>query len=154
MARQLTGRHVLAITLGAFGTIIAVNIFMAIKAVGTFPGLEVANSYVASQSFDRDRASQQALGWAVTAEYDGKELALTIRDDQGRPAPVQSLDVIVGRPTVQSEDQRPDFTYQGGIFVAPLTLTSGVWNIRIHATARDGTEFRQRLDHFNGSRVK
>lgn len=71
--KPLTGRHVLAITLAAFGVIIAVNVLMAVKAVRTFPGLEVANSYVASQSFDRDRAVQTALGWRVEADYDGKE---------------------------------------------------------------------------------
>jgi nitrogen fixation protein FixH len=37
MARELTGRHVLIITLAAFGTIIAVNLLMAFLAVGTFP---------------------------------------------------------------------------------------------------------------------
>ena len=52
MTRPLTGKHVLAITLVAFGVIIGVNVLMAVKAVGTFPGLEVANSYVASQDFD------------------------------------------------------------------------------------------------------
>ena len=62
MARELTGRHVLAITLAAFGVIIAVNMVMAVKAVSTFPGLETPNSYVASQRFDRDRAAQAALG--------------------------------------------------------------------------------------------
>ena len=44
MARELTGRHVLAITLTAFGVIIAVNLMMAFKAVSTFPGLETPNS--------------------------------------------------------------------------------------------------------------
>ena len=41
MARELTGRHVLLITVAGFGTIIAVNLIMAFLAVGTFPGLEV-----------------------------------------------------------------------------------------------------------------
>ena len=154
MARQLTGRHVLAITLGAFGVIIAVNAFLAVKAVGTFPGLEVANSYIASQSFDRDRAAQEALGWVVTAEYDGSELVLAIRDDQGRPAPVKDLEVTVGRPTQVRDDQHPQFTYQGGLYVAPLKLEAGAWNIHIRATSRDGTEFRQRLDHYNGNLVQ
>mgnify|MGYP001760938923 FL=1 len=69
MTRPLTGKHVLAITLVAFGVIIGVNVLMAVKAVGTFPGLEVANSYVASQDFDRERAAQAALDWTVTPDY-------------------------------------------------------------------------------------
>ena len=55
MTKELTGRHVLIITLAAFGVIIAVNLVMAFLAVGSFPGLEVKNSYVASQDFDRER---------------------------------------------------------------------------------------------------
>lgn len=153
MARELTGRRVLLITLGAFGTIIAVNLFMAVRAVGTFPGLEVKNSYVASQSFDRDRAAQQALGWTVRPDYDGRELVLDIRDAQGLPAHVQTLEVTVGRPTHMREDQKPEFTYSGGLFRAPLHLAPGLWNIHLTATAPDGTLFRQRLDHYNGNRV-
>lgn len=37
-ARPLTGRSVLVITLLGFGTVIAVNVTMAVFAIGTFPG--------------------------------------------------------------------------------------------------------------------
>ena len=40
--RELTGRKVLLIFVIAFGVIIGVNVFMAVNAVRTFPGLEVA----------------------------------------------------------------------------------------------------------------
>ena len=69
MARELTGAKVFAITAGAFGVIIAVNVVLAVKAVQTFPGLEVANSYVASQSFDAERTAQQKLGLALDYRY-------------------------------------------------------------------------------------
>lgn len=154
MARELTGRHVLAITLAAFGVIIAVNMVMAFKAVSTFPGLETPNSYVASQRFDRERAAQAALGWTVTPEYDGRELTLVVQDAQGNPARIRSLSATVGRPTHVREDQTPRFIYENGIFRAPLTLTPGIWNINVTAEAWDGTVFRQRIDHFSGSRVK
>lgn len=154
MARELTGRHVLAITLAAFGTIIAVNLVMAFMAVGTFPGLEVKSSYVASQSFDQDRAAQRALNWSVTPEYDGHEMVLTIRDETGYPAPVRDLQVTVGRPTHMREDQTPEFRYSNGAFRAALQLAPGVWNIHLSATAQDGTVFRQRIDQYHGNRVK
>lgn len=153
MARELTGRHVLLITLCAFGVIIGVNIVMAVMAVGTFPGLEVKNSYVASQNFDREREAQQALHWTATPEYDGRELVLTIRDESGYPAPIRDLQVTIGRPTHQRDDQSPEFSYSGGIYRAPLTLAPGLWNIHLIATARDGTVFRQRIDHYLGNRV-
>lgn len=154
MARELTGRHVLAITLAAFGVIIAVNMVMAFKAVSTFPGLETPNSYVASQRFDRERAAQAALGWTVTPEYDGRELTLVVQDAQGNPARIRSLSATVGRPTHVRDDQTPRFIYENGIFRAPLTLAAGIWNINVTAEAWDGTVFRQRIDHFSGSRVK
>lgn len=154
MTRELTGRHVLAITLCAFGVIVAVNLLMAFKAVSTFPGLETANSYVASQKFDVERAAQQALGWTVTPDYDGAELTLVIRDQQGNPARVRSLDASIGRPTHVRDDQTPQFSYEDGMFRAPLTLSPGNWIIHVTAEAWDGTQFRQRIDHFSGSRVK
>jgi hypothetical protein len=43
--------------------IISVNLLLAFKAVSTFPGLEVKNSYVASQGFNDRKAAQEALGW-------------------------------------------------------------------------------------------
>ncbi len=153
MKRELTGRHVLVITLCAFGVIVGVNLLLAFMAVGTFPGLEVKNSYVASQNFDRERAAQQALRWTATPEYDGRELVLTITDESGYPAPVRDLQVTVGRPTHMRDDQNPEFTYSGGAYRAPLTLAPGLWNIHLVATAQDGTVFRQRIDHYSGNRV-
>ena len=153
MAKELTGKHVLAITAGAFGVVIAVNLLLAYKAVGTFPGLETPNSYVASQQFDGQRTAQDALGWIVTPDYDGRELTLMIRDAQGNPARVRSMSATVGRPTHVRDDQTPEFTYERGLFRAPLTLAPGIWNINVSAEAWDGTPFRQRIDHFNGSRV-
>lgn len=153
MTRELTGKHVLAIVLAAFGIIIAVNITMAVFAIGTFPGLEVKNSYVASQSFDRDRAAQVALGWVVTPEYDGKVLTLAVRDAQGNPAKVAQLSATIGRPTISRDDVTPEFTYRGGLFSAAVALEPGNWVIRLTAVAADGTEFRQRIDHYTGSHV-
>ena len=57
----LKGHHVLIMFVGGFSIIIAVNMTLAFNAVSTFPGLETKNSYVASQSFDADRAAQEAV---------------------------------------------------------------------------------------------
>ncbi|MCE6950535.1 FixH family protein [Cereibacter sphaeroides] len=147
---ELTGRKVLAITVGAFAVIIAVNVVMAVKAVSTFPGLEVENSYVASQTFDAERTAQQALGWRLEADYDpeAQELILRFADAEGRPAAVQTLDVLVGRTTESREDRRPDFVLRSGAFRAPVALGHGKWMLQIEATSAAGTPFRQRLDLF------
>ena len=153
MKRELTGRMVLAITVAAFAVIIGVNLLLAFSAVRTFPGLEVGNSYVASQSFDRDRAAQTALHWTVTPDYDGKVMTLAIRDAAGQPVRAESLTATIGRPTHVREDVTPTFTYEGGVYRAPVTLAPGAWNIHLTATAADGTGFKQRLDHYHGDRI-
>lgn len=146
MAAPLTGRKVLAMFVAFFGVIITVNLTMAYFAVGTFPGLDVKNSYVASQSFDDDRAAQAALGWTVDVSYSHGELLVAVVDASGKPADVAKLDAIVGRPTHVRDDQTPEFQQRGGVFKAPLTLESGLWNLRLEASSLDGTAFKQRLN--------
>jgi nitrogen fixation protein FixH len=141
----LTGRHVFLIFAGAFGTIIAVNLVLAYSAVSTFPGLEVKNSYVASQEFNERKAAQEALGWDVRATHGGGVLRLAITDAGGQPVRVASLDATVGRATHVADDQRPEFHFDGRGYVAPVTLAPGNWNIRMEARAMDGTAFQQRV---------
>lgn len=148
MTKPLTGRKVFAMFVAFFGTIIAVNVYMATQAVGTFPGLEVKNSYVASQTFDKDRAAQEALGWLVTQGYDGKELSFLIRDKTGLPAKVKVFAAKIGRTTMAREDVEPVYTYKDGFFTAPLTLGKGAWLAHVEAVAEDGTKFKQRLNFF------
>jgi nitrogen fixation protein FixH len=146
----LTGRKVFLITAGAFTVVIGVNITLAVMAVGTFPGLEVKNSYVASQHFDADRAAQEALGWNVAADVEDGLLTIAFTGKRGYPVEVESLDATVGRATHVKEDFTPDFAYRDGTFTAPVDLAPGNWDIRMVATAPDGTPFRKRLElHLN-----
>ncbi|RYH07423.1 FixH family protein [Tropicimonas sp. IMCC6043] len=142
----LTGRKVLFFTVGAFGVVIAVNVTMAYLAVGTFPGLEVKNSYVASQSFDADRAAQEALGWTAEAGVADGVLTIAFTGRTGYPVEVASIDATVGRPTQVKDDVTPDFAYRNGTFTAPVDLEPGRWDIRMVATAPDGTPFKQRIE--------
>jgi len=144
-ARQFTGWHALMVFGGAFGIIIAVNIALAVSAVSTFPGLEVKNSYVASQSFDARRDAQEALGWSVYASAAGDQIRLEITDADGAPVEVAALSATLGRATHVKDDQTPDFRFDGKAYVAPAELSPGNWNIRMKARADDGTEFEQRV---------
>ena len=49
MTRKFTGWHMTAILVGFFAIVISVNLFMARAAIGSFGGVVVDNSYVASQ---------------------------------------------------------------------------------------------------------
>lgn len=147
---EFTGRKMLAITLGFFGVIIAVNVLLAWKAVSTFPGLEVQNGYVASQTWDAEMAAQKALGWTLAASYDRGtgQMELLFTDRDGQPAPARDLAVLVGRPTETRQDQAPVFVHEGSAFRAPVALGPGKWMLLVEATAPDGTRFRQRQDLF------
>ncbi|KIC40813.1 FixH protein [Ruegeria sp. ANG-R] len=143
--RQFTGKHALAVFVAAFGVIIAVNLVLAYNAVKTFPGLEVKNSYVASQEFNERLREQQALGWEIKAELTRGLLVLRITDQAGSPVEVAELQAVVGRATHVKEDFSPDFSFDGIAYAAPAAMGKGNWNIRLVAKAKDGSEFAQRV---------
>lgn len=141
---EVKGWHVFAGFSAAFGVIIAVNLTLAFQAVATFPGLEVRNSYVASQSFDADRAAQTALGWDVSARLDGHELSLVIVEN-GHPIAPTVQSATFGRATNVAFDETPQFTFDGTALRATVKGGAGNWNLRIKARAEDGTLFQQRI---------
>ncbi len=143
--KPLTGRKVFAIAASAFAVIIAANVTLATQAVRTFPGLEAANTTIASRGFDADRQAQQALHWTMRADYADGELSLRFADAAGVPVAVHDLDLLVGRTTDAGADVRPRIAIRGDAHVAPVTLTPGRWMLRVSAQAEDGTPYRQRL---------
>jgi nitrogen fixation protein FixH len=147
--KEITGRHVLIGFLSFFGVIIVVNLVMAWNAVRTFPGVEVANSYVASQGFNSALAAQQSLGWDVAVTVEDGLLVVRFADTDGAQVDVAQMTALLGRPTHQRDDQVPDFVQSGSTFVAPVTMDFGNWNLRITATAADGTLFRQRVSFWH-----
>lgn len=142
---RLTGWHVLGIFGGAFAVIIGVNIALAVNAVRTFPGVETKNSYIASQTFDDRRSAQEALGWTVRADAEDDRVVLAITDAEGKPVQAGQLTATLGRATHVKDDRTPDFAFDGHAYVAHEALAPGNWNIRMTATALDGTPFEQRV---------
>lgn len=141
---EIKGWHVFAGFATAFGIIIAVNLTLAFNAVKTFPGLEVANSYVASQSFDDNRVAQEALGWDVSAQLTGDQLSLVILQDGTAISPLIE-EATFGRATHVGQDQIPDFAFDGTALRAVVDAGAGNWNLRLKARAADGTLFEQRV---------
>ena len=145
MKQGLTGWHVLGIFAGCFGIIIAVNLTLAFKAVATFPGLITKNSYVASQSFDRDRAAQDALGWTLETEITKDVLTLSITGRDGQPVRPEAVSATLGRSTHVAEDIVPVFEWDGRAFRAATPVAPGYWTLWLDMTATDGTAFRRRI---------
>ncbi len=146
---RMTGRKVVGIFISIFAVVFSVNIFMAYSAVSTFPGLEVANSYVAGRGFDERMAAQRALGWEVAVEVAPEAVHIHFTDAAGNPVEVAQMQATLGRATHTRDDIEPEFTYYRGTFTAPVSLDTGNWNLRLHARAPDGTAFQQRIsfDH-------
>lgn len=142
--KKITGWHVFAMFAGGFGIIISVNMALAVNAVRTFPGLEVKNSYVASQSFDADRSAQTGLDWQAQAQVRNGHLYLSFTKD-GQSLQPEITSAIFGRATTVTQDQTPEFQFDGVSFVAPVSAGLGNWNLRVVAVAGDGTTFKQRI---------
>jgi nitrogen fixation protein FixH len=142
----ITGPKAFGIFSSFFIVIIAVNVVMAYQAVHTFPGLEVDNSYVASQTFDAEKAAQEALGWTARAAIEGGELTLRVAGPDGQPVRGATMAAVLGRATVETADQTLAFAFDGEAWRAPVAVARGHWELRIEAVAADGTPFRQRLD--------
>ena len=144
MTTEIKGWHVLTGFVMAFSVIIAVNLTLAFNAVRTFPGLEVKNSYVASQAFDANRTAQLGLAWTVSAELDGDLLSLFISED-GIPIAPRIESATFGRATHTGQDQMPVFSFDGTAMRAAITGGAGNWNLRLRARAADDTLFEQRI---------
>ena len=144
---RITGPKVFAFTASAFAVIIGVNVLMAYRAISTFPGLEVSSSYVASQSFDAERAAQIALGWRLVQGYDAAlgQLSLRFTDSAGAPVQLADMQILVGRSTAARQDFSPSFAYSQGAYLADAKLGQGKWVMHVTGHAQDGTLFRQRL---------
>ncbi|MEJ8563049.1 FixH family protein [Yoonia sp. GPGPB17] len=145
MTREFTGWHMLGLMVGGFGIIIAVNLTMAWNAIATFPGVEARNSYVVSQTFQADRAAQNALQWDVSADITDRVLTVAILDHRGDPVQAEVTRAILGQATNVNMDSVPDFTWTGTTYTAPVTMTEGYWNLRLELIAPNGTKFRLRF---------
>ncbi len=145
MPKEFTGRKMLFVMIAFFGVIISVNMVLMFSAIWTFPGLEVKNSYVASQTFDQRAAAQNALGWTPSVAYDDGVLTLTITGENG-PVMPRSIVAKVGRPTYSGEDQDITFSLGSENHSAPVILAPGPWRVFVDAIAADGTLFETRLN--------
>lgn len=116
--KPFTGRRMLITILLFFAVIITANMTMLFSALGSFGGLLVKNSYVASQRFNNDIADDRSsaiAAWSVSAQVreapgGGALLIATVSDETGAAIDALSLDGLIGRPTHERDDEPLVFT--------------------------------------------
>lgn len=144
--RAFTGWHMLAIMVAFFGVIIAVNVTMAVLAGRTWTGLVVKNSYVASQSFNRDlqtAAAQHARGWQSRLAYRDGVVSLELKDRKGAPVALGDLTLHLGRPAFEQADRDLVLAHRGdGRYSARIALDPGIWSLRIES-GKGATSYRR-----------
>lgn len=145
MTRRFTGWHMLAVMVGMFGITIGVNVVMARAAIGTFGGVVVENSYVASQHFNRwlaEARTQDALGWHVAVAVDGARRVTVTGADATGPLTGAAVSAIASHPLGRAPDRDLRFIAAGnGRFVSEAPLPAGRWLIHL-AVRRNGHDAR------------
>jgi len=128
---RFTGWHMFGVLALFFGVTILVNVTLAVFASGSWTGLIVKNSYVASQSYNERLASderQAGLGWVGTFVYDKATITLQMTDAAGNPVAVDTVFVTLRRPAAEQQDHRIQLDRMAvGQFAATHPLATGLW---------------------------
>jgi nitrogen fixation protein FixH len=142
---RLTGRHVLAIVLAFFLTIIAANTVFITLAVKSFPGEQEKKSYLQGLAFNdhlKAQKAQAALGW--TAEIASTKLAdaraeLDLYFASSTATPIVNLEVTGLLARLADDDNDHSITFEqvtAGRYRAIVDgVEPGVW--RLDATAKN-----------------
>lgn len=134
MIKELKGQHVLAIAVTAFAVVLTANLIMAFSATGSFPGLVVRNSYIASQGWNEKTDAQTALGWNSDIAYQEGLLRVELIDADGNAVRVP-VSVIIGRPSSDVEDRTLPLTMASNGHEAAIDLAPGIWRLHVVTTS-------------------
>jgi len=142
-----TGWHMAAVVLLFFGVIVAVNVVMAVLATGTFPGLVVQNSYVASQGYNNllaEARAQSRSGWRMELDAPAGLITVSLVDRDGVPARNLTVTVLAGRPSSTREDRLMALVADADGYRAAEALPAGQWDVDIEARLDGALAYRER----------
>lgn len=141
--RRFTGRQMLLVLGGFFGTMLAVNGVFTYLAVSTFNGLDRPDAYQAGIQYnDRIDAGrrQSALGWShrVALGETGR-IEVTVSDAQGQPVTRLAVTGDIGRPAADRFTHSLSFREtRPGLYVATVEgLAPGSWVASLEARKRE-----------------
>ena len=145
--RRFTGLHMFAVVCGFFVVVIAANAALAYYAMGSWSGLVVENSYVASQNYNAvlaDARAQRELGWKSTLEASSGSLVFTVSDKSGHAIAGARVEAELERPSNSGEDATLALLEQpGGRYVHDGGLKPGLWNASVSVTDTAGRRYRR-----------
>lgn len=145
-AGPVTGKVVLAITIAAFGVVIAVNGLMAYFAATTFRGLADPSPYEHGLAYENDiqaAKEQDARGWDVSAHLardpsGGEAIEIRFRDHDGAPVTGLAVDTSLDSPAdVRFDADISLKEIEPGVYLGLVSARPGQWDIVIDAK-RDG----------------
>ncbi len=145
---RFTGWHMVGVLGLFFGTIIAVNAVLAILASGSWSGLVVKNTYVASQEYNEKLAAadrQAARGWSGSFEYgEAGRIVFTLVDRDGEPVLADTVRVSLRRPAYESADHGVTLQRKGdGRYALDHPLKGGLWHAEVEAALPGDTAWRK-----------
>ncbi len=148
--KEFTGKHMLLVLALFFGTIIAVNILLAVQASRSWTGLIVRNSYVESQKFDdylAEAAEQAARGWQADVAHRAGAMVVRLSDRGGADLTGFTVKLRLKRPVVEGHDRQLELVEtEPGLYIAPVAVRGGVWQAEVLALrGQDRLRHGQRL---------
>jgi len=143
---QIGGWHVLAMVVGFFAVVIAVDVGFAVFAYRTFPGEVSSTPYEDGVAYNRklaQMAAQARLGWAPVAfvASDGA-VRVEVRDAAGQPLRGLRITGRLERPATESGRIRPAFTEAApGVYLARPGRLLGAWDLSLRLEDAAGHSF-------------
>jgi nitrogen fixation protein FixH len=149
---RLGGWHVLAIVVGFFAIVFAVDAAFVVSAYRTFPGQVSSTPYEDGVAYNRklaQMAAQARLGWTPVASVDrAGAVRVEVRDAAGAPVRGLSLAGRLERPATEAGRVTLAFRESdAGVYVAVPGRLTGAWDLTVELTdkARNGFEAERRL---------
>lgn len=148
---RLTGAHVLIIAMGFFGTVITVDVIMAILAVRTFSGVEAEKPYESGLAFNREieaAKAQDARDWDVTQSViheDNGTVKVSARFHDRMHIAINGLDVTVHlkAPADAKRDHVASLNDRGaGLYEGLIEIKDGEWILELLAKDQTGLVYR------------
>lgn len=153
---RLTGRTVLAILVGFFAVVLAVNGVLLYTALASWTGIGVDNAYQRGLAYNRllaEEDDQARLGWTVQLVFTQSgagqgRLDIALADRAGNPLDRAAVHAAFVRPTREGYDFGADLPAVGsGHYAADVRVPlAGQWEIRVQADHATGNyRLRERV---------